>query len=436
MRLSVVEGVAYAGMVGMGEFWFLADAVRQGAGPLAMAALVTVPQLVGATGAFGMLARMRGARDRRSLVVAAVVLQALGLLSLGGLSAAGWSSPTLLVLASALHQLWGQAAGTAWSSWFGEVVPARVRGRWFARRNRYVHGTTFGGIVLGGMLLQIVEPGAALAAAGLASGGHGYAILYSAAGLLRLVSASLLARSWEPPYEPPARTDAVGTVLRGPEAAGARGVVGVGAAMLLAVCLASPFFAPHMLGTLGFTYAMYIGAQGALVLAKIGSLPFWGRLIDRRGAVPVYRVASLLIALVPVPWIFADRAWIVFVAQGLSGVAWAGHEVAILTLTLAAVPGRRRAVLLTAQSLMNGGAQLVGGLAGGSLSQAFSGLHAVAFGASALARLCVALSAPFALAALRRLPLTGVPAARVVGWRPHGGVMRLPISTDPPPEEE
>src|SRR5687768_14247537 len=64
LRLSVLEGVLYAGMVGLGEFWFVADAVRQHGSTLALAALVTVPQLVGALGSTAMLRALRSARAR------------------------------------------------------------------------------------------------------------------------------------------------------------------------------------------------------------------------------------------------------------------------------------------------------------------------------------------------------------------------------------
>lgn len=422
LRSSVIEGVVYAGMVGLGEFWFLPDAVRLGASPLAIAALVTLPQLVGALGALGMLRLLRSARARRPLLVAAVVGQALGLLTLAVLSALGHTTPWLLVAVACLHFAFAQAAGTAWASWFGDVVPPRIRGRWFGGRNRFVHGTTFAGIVVGGLVLGALEPRVADAAG---QGGLGYALIFGVAGLLRLVSAVLLARTWEPRFVRPEHEDEVATVLRGPEGAAGRGVVAMGATMLFAVCVASPFFVPYMLDTLRFSYVQYMAAQGVLMVAKVTSLGAWGRLVDRNGAVLAYRVAALLVAIVPLPWIVADRAWIVFAAQALSGIAWGGHEVAMLSLTLAAAPSRKRAVLLTAQSLANGGAQVLGGLAGTALVAMGPGVAAAAFAASGGLRLLVAASAKRGLSGFgpARVRFRDV-AARVVGWSAHGGPVR------------
>lgn len=420
MRLSIVEGVLYAGMVGLGEFWFVADAVRLGSSPMILAAVITLPQMVGAMGALGMLEALRRATHRRPLVMAAVAGQGLGLFGLAAITGLGVTTPLLLVAGACLHHGFGQAAGTPWSSWFGEVVPRRMRGRWFGARNRWVNLVTFAGVTLGGWVLYEIEPASAGAAA--AGGGHGFALLYGVAGALRLGCLWLLAESWEPPFVPPEHTEDLRSVARGPEGMAARGVLAAGAFMLLGVCVSTPFFAPHMLETLAFSYPMYLAAQGAMIATKVASLGMWGRWVDRYGAVRVYRIAAIGVALVPLPWIVADRAWIVFVAQAFSGVAWAGHEVALLAATLSAVGPRRRAVLLTAQSLANGIAQVSGGFVGSAIVGTFGWPYAATFALSSVARLLVAVVSPRWMGPIhvRRSEI----AARVIGWAPNGGVLR------------
>ncbi len=423
MRTSLADGALYAAMVGLGELWIVADAVRLGSSPLLLAASVTLPQLVGSLGAVGMLALLRTAATRRPLVMTAVVLQAANLILLGLLTALGLTTPALLVALACLHHLFGMPAGTAWSSWFGDVVPRRLRGRYFGARNRWIHGTTFVALVAGGWILSLVEP--APAGVRVAGGGLGYALLYASAGLLRLGCAAIQLRSWEPPFHaPPHRENVVG-VLQGHAGSGARGVIASGAAMLLAVCMSTPYFAPHMLETLAFTYPQYLASQGAMIGAKVASLGVWGRWVDRAGALPTYRVAAILVALVPLPWIVADRAEIVYFAQAFSGIAWAGHEVSLLALTLGAVGPAQRAVLLTAQSVTNGVAQVAGGLMGTAIVGGLGIGYAWTFFASAVGRMTVALASPGWLKALAAVHVRrGRMATRVYAWTPHGGPIR------------
>jgi MFS family permease len=355
-----------------------------------------------------------------------VVGQSATMVVLAAMSALGHTTPQGLVGASCVYMAFGQAAGTAWSSWMGDVVPPALRGRWFGSRNRLVSATTFVAIVVGGVLLHLTEPAAGGAHAG---GGSGYAALYATAALLRLGGSRLLWGSWEPPFLQPDRLDDPVRVLSGSDGASGRAVVGIGAAMLVAVCIATPYFAPHMLQTLQFSYLAYLGSQALMVATKVVSLGPWGRLVDRFGAVPVFQVSAVLVAIVPIPWMLADRAWVVYLAQAFSGAAWAGNEVALLALTLSAADPRRRAVLLATQSVANGLAQVGGGLLGTVLAGPHPVTHAATFGASAAARLVVALTAPFVLRSLRRrgpVPWWDV-GARVVAWLPNGGLVRQPV---------
>jgi MFS family permease len=427
MRLAIVEGVLYAAMVGLGEFWIVADAVRLGSSPFLLAASVTLPQLVGALGAVGMLGLLRHAPARRPLVMTAVALQGGNLVVLGLLSALGVTTPALLVTLACLHQLFGMPAGTAWSSWFGEVVPRQLRGRWFGARVRWIHGTTFVAIVAGGLVLGAVEP--ASAGTRVEGGGLGYGLLYTLAGVLRLSCLALQARSWEPAFHPPALREHVRDVVTSRSGAG---VLLAGSAMLFAVCVSTPYFAPHMLETLAFTYPQYLAAQGAMIGMKVVSLGTWGRWVDRAGALPTYRVAAVLVGLVPLPWLFADRAAVVYFAQAFSGVAWAGHEVSLLALTLGAVGPRQRAVLLTAQSVSNGVAQVAGGLLGTAIVGGLGIQYTWTFLVSGVGRLSVAILSPAWLATLASVHVRrGRMATRVVAWTPHGGPIRQLLPPSP-----
>ena len=70
----------------------------------------------------GMLGLLRHAPARRPLVMAAVALQGGNLVVLGLLTALGVTTPAVLVTVACFHHLFGMPAGTAWSSWFGDLT--------------------------------------------------------------------------------------------------------------------------------------------------------------------------------------------------------------------------------------------------------------------------------------------------------------------------
>lgn len=431
MRLSLAEALFYALMVGAGEVYFLADAVRLGATALEQALVITVPLCVGPIGPLASLAILGRFRRRKSVVVGAVAAQALVLFSIVISDAQGQLTPALLIGFASAYQVFAQAAGTAWASWYGDLVPARIRGRYFATRNRIAQVATSASLVVAGLVLQRLEPGAAgVVAAG--AGGLGYAIIFGAAGVFRLVSAGLLAASPEPTVELLGNRRESLAFARSEEAQPLRRILLFAAALQLSVYLASPYFGPFMLEELRLTYAEYMLGSLAVVVMKFISLPTWGRFIDRYGARAVFLLAVVLVALVPIPWLWARGVVVVVVAQALSGLSWGGHEVSQFSLLLESSPARSRLHVFAAMSLSNGVAQLTGSLLGGWLLAMVDRSFAVVFLVSAGLRVLVALAAPRVIPA--RLGAPGIGRRRLflrlIGFRVSGGMETRPVPVD------
>jgi MFS family permease len=433
MRLSAIEGVFYALMVGFGETYFLADAIRLGASTLEQGLLVTLPLCTGALGSVAALALLARHSRRKAIVVAAVAVQLTVLLVLAFRPTV---PPALLIAGVCLYHACGQAAGTAWSSWYGDLVPREVRGAYFSRRNRFVHLATCAGLVTAGILLQRLEPGAAGAVA-LGAGGAGYRLVFLLAAGARTVSVLLLAAAPEPRFrglpDAPQTRRFLGT-SRGTRASR---LLGTGAAMQLAVYLASPYFGPFMLDELHFSYLEYMASSVTVVAAKFLLLPAWGRLVDTQGARQAYTLAALLVAVVPLPWLWArDLLWIV-PAQALSGFSWAGYEVAYFSTMLDSSTKRTRPYLFALQNICNGSAQLLGGLLGAALFARADGSFRALFGASLLLRVLVAALAPKFVPPPRKVRPMGRRALflRMIGIRAHGGAVHRPIGDGEGPGE-
>ena len=428
MRLSVLDGALWALMVGFGEAYFLADAVRLGATRWEQGLVVSLPLFMGGLGAVLGVRLLASATHRKRIVLASTLSQVLLLGGLAVLHEADLVTPPLLILLSCLHQVAGQTAGLAWSSWMGDLVPAAVRGRYFGRRSRVVYGATLLGLVGSGLLLQVLEPGAAgdvIAGAG----GRGFAVILTVATLARLGSTLLLAFTPEPRFAGLAPPRPVRRVLASPRGRVAWRLLGAAAGLQLVTYIAAPYFAPYMLGELRLSYAMFTAANVVLILLKILTLPAWGHAVDRYGARSVLLLAVLLVALVPLPWIWAQSFLVILVAQAMSGFAWSGHEIAYFTLLLEVTRKRSRPYVFAAQSVLNGGAQIVGTLIGAALLVLLGRSFRTLFLVSAVARLALGLALPRLVPATR--PGAGLPRGelllRVMGVRPHGGMVHRPV---------
>jgi MFS family permease len=428
LRFSVWEGVAWALMVGLGETYFVADAVRLGATPLELALTVTLPLALGGFGPLLGLTVLRRRARRKPLVVSAILLQAAVLAGMTVLEIQHRFSASLLIAAVCVYQITGQTAGTGWSSWFGDLVPTERRGRYFARRNRAVYGATCAGILLGGTILGALEPSRA-AAAVEGSGGRGFALMFALAVLFRIASAALFSLTPEPSFRGLANREHVTRFLGSERGARALRLILVGVVFHFTVYLSSPYFAPYMLEALRFSYVQYMGASVFVILCKAAAAAWWGGAVDRHGPRRIFAVAMVLVAIVPLPWLFARGLAVVLAAQALSGGSWSAYELSYFTLLLDSSTRRTRPPLFAAQSLLLGWSQLAAGVLAASMLERLGGDFRALFGLSAALRLGVAAAAPGFIT--WTAPITPVQARRIalraLGIRPSGGLAQRPV---------
>jgi MFS family permease len=156
----------------------------------------------------------------------------------------------------------------------------------------------------------------------------------------------------------------------------------------------------------------------------------WGPMIDRRGAKLVYLVSMLCVALVPLPWVWAQGLGMVLFAQVLSGLSWSGYEVGYLAMQLENSTSKTRPYVFAAQSMANGLMQIAGVMAAAHfLLPRVEGYREV-FLASTYGRVAITAIAPFALASMRGRGVRSARlAVRLFGLRAHGGFAVRPVLT-------
>mgnify|MGYP001569758737 CR=1 FL=1 len=356
---SIKDGAACAAMAGLGDpAYVAAAALFLGASDSAVALLVTIPVFLGACSQVLSPYLIRRTGSRKRVFLAGSLVQALNWLPM--VAALFVPPPADLWLLSGgfvLYFMSMHVGVPAWTSVMGDLVPPRKRGRFFGRRSALCLFTQMAAMSLGGVGLALFK-----------RSGHevwGFAALFLAAMVARLISVYYLTRMTEPPYTERAedRFTLVQFLRRLPHSNFARFVLFV-ACLNAAAHFAGCLFVPYWRDTLHYTYLEFTATVVAVTVIQIPALPFWGRVADRAGNRRVLVVTSFGIAFLPVLWLLSTHVgWAIFM-QMWSGFFWSGFNQSVANFLLDAVTPAKRARCTAYMNLLLNTGLLVGGIAG------------------------------------------------------------------------
>ncbi|MCU0507281.1 MAG: MFS transporter [Anaerolineae bacterium] len=288
------------------------------------------------------LALLPGARlderfaSRRQIVVMASVLHRLLLfaIALVPLLFPGGAIYAFIALV-AVRSFFSQLGFPAWSAFSADLVPARIRGRYFGSRN----------IGLGVAALIFTPLAGALAQAiGIPMG---YQVGFIVAGLVGFAATAIFARIPEPPRERSAGVaqveakQPVWALLRAHPRFAAFSAVAV--LWNLSIMVAGPYFSVYIVRNLGASPTQIGLLAAANSLFNIGGQRVWGRVNDVKGAAWVMGLTGLLIPLIPAFYAVAPNPWWLIAVECFSGFAWSGYSLANFNLMLGLAPAEQRA---------------------------------------------------------------------------------------------
>jgi hypothetical protein len=121
-----------------------------------------------------------------------------------------------------------------------------------------------------------------------------------------------------------------------------------------AVNLSSPLLAVYMISSLKFTYMTYTLVVSSEYVARVISLGFWGKQVDKSGSLRVLGLASHLIPFVPIMWLFSGgNVFFLCMAQLFSGTVWAAFDLCSTTFIYKSTkPEQRLHYIVYYRSLM------------------------------------------------------------------------------------
>ncbi len=236
----------------------------------------------------------------------------------------------VIVLAVA-YSAFANVSVPAWTPLTANLVPLAWRGRYFSARNI--------AMVISGMVTTYAA-GWLITLLGVP---HGYQVAIAAAFIIGLAASYAFARIEVDPSAGP-RDRGTAHPVRQPLWEPLRqhpaflAFCGAAAVWNFSVSLGGPFFNAYLVEGLGGS-ASTVGLL--TVVNSLAALPgyrLFGRLNDRWGPRRVQLLTGLLIPIMPLIWVVAQRPWHVIPAAILGGFLWAGYGIAAFSFQLELTP--------------------------------------------------------------------------------------------------
>lgn len=368
MRLSISDGVFAVQYSTLTAGPFLtAFLVAIGAGSFEVGLAASLPLLGGLAQPLGAeIIRRRGGWRRDVLLVSSTV-DALAWAAT--LAAVAWFEPgqalTVVLVVLLAQQAFAAVATAAWTSWISDLVPDRLRGRFFGTRNFVCNAFGAATAATAGHAVRAAEEPIPVF---LALIGLGIAF--------RLVSIHFLSRHPEP--EPAASLPGgFSAHIREPLTDRTfRPFLAYLGAWNFGVWFVAPFFAVYMLTQVevGVASVMMFSAGG--IVSNLLGQRVWGPLCDRHGDLQVMRMTGLSVALQPVWWLFTAASgpgyYLMPVLSITGGFAWGGLTLATGNLTMRLAPDRGKTSYFALAAAAGGATGAVGPIMGGTVAAALT----------------------------------------------------------------
>jgi len=289
-------------------------------------------------------------------------------------------------------------ATPVWFAWMSALVPARIRGRYFSRRNQIGQFVGLGVTLLTGWLMDQATPRGADAVL------KTVAVILGVGGVMGMLDFILFLPVPPPPHrdeDPLSFLQLCREPLRNRNFRRFLWFTGV---LTFGMGYIAPFVWLYMFDEVGLT-----NTQANLLITIIpliitmSCLPLWGRLVDRFGRKSILVVTTLFVINGATAWLFVQRGnwWPGYLVVFMATIAWPGLDLAIFNVLLDLnEEGRARRCGMAYSALHSVTVACCGmlsGLFGGQLAHWLAdwrtvlwgiplSYHAVLFGVSALIR--------------------------------------------------
>jgi MFS family permease len=279
-----------------------------------------------------------------------------------------WRLGALIAIA-VVSNIAGMVATAGWNSWMADLVPGRLRGRYFGNRNATIAIVSITATLAGGIILDHFK------AIGIP--GAGFCIILAVGCIFALAALFLLKRLPEKPICPNKNGINWALLLEPLKNKAFMHLIWIYLAWNFAVGISAAFFAAHMITFLKMSFfqiSVYacIGALAAVLLNRR-----WGVMVDHFGCKPVIAFCAFGISLVPLIWWIPrpEHLWILIFEAIYSGALWTGFALAAFNIPIANSPRENRTIYLAMFSVLPGISFFVSSILGGILAESWKNIH-------------------------------------------------------------
>jgi MFS family permease len=281
---------------------------------------------------------------------------------------AAWNLTAFLAIA-AISSILAMVATPGWISWIADIVPGRIRGRYFARRNSAIAITTVAATIIGGLILDHFKL--------IGKESIGYSLIIGIGCIFALISTLMLIRLPENGKESTKIPHRFADIIAPLKDKHFRYLLKIFFVWNMAIGISAIFFAAHMLTNLKMSFLLISMYTASVALSGVFMNRFWGMVIDKVGSRTVLAFCAFGISFIPLIWLFPseDFIWILGIESIYTGALWSGFNLAAFNVPIANSPQSQRTSYLAMFSVVTGLGFFISSLLGGLLAETFSGFN-------------------------------------------------------------
>lgn len=288
-------------------------------------------------------------------------------LILGGLIHGTEQAVMLLIIAVSASSLFGAFVAPAWASMVGIIVPERARGSYFGRRNQLCAAASLVSGGIAGIVLEMLPDKMA-----------GFALVFLMAGMFGVASSAFFSRFPDIRIEPE-RSGLLHEVRAAFKNPAFKKFMLCMIFWQFAVAMSSPFMNVYFVQGLGAPYSwiffIFLAAGVSTMLVQRG----WGMAADRFGHRSIMAISGFGAAFIPLLWALIPLPEWAILINIISGVSWAGFNLANFNYMLEITSGGKRTMYSAIYWTLLGLPLVIAPLAGGAIIDTIGALTAYSF---------------------------------------------------------
>ncbi len=318
-------------MVGLGETYFVAYAIKLGFSDLQASLLATLPMVIGGVFQLFVPNIINFIGSYKIWTVGGAFLQALSFVPLFLEFEIVKTNYWFLFFIVTLYWIFNLGIGPSWNTWISKIIDREDLDDFFTKRSFFVSFGSLVGLFIGGYALSHVE---------LVVGQfNSFSLLFLMGFILRTLSSLTLATHKSVDFEKQALKSISKAYFAFPnQYAYLKKIVAFVVLFKFGVFFSAGFFSPYMLSVLNLTYIEYMNILGAAFLGRMIFNLLAKRMLKRLELTKVLFYSCFGICIIPILWvIFKDYNTLLFL-EVFTGILWGGFELAFVLISFREAP--------------------------------------------------------------------------------------------------